>query len=455
MVCLPVLGRVRYLSPGARLVGYLRSHSTMASMRLRALRHGRLTFLLLSAVIVLDALMLTRIEHVISVEWAGLRWSPFQMVGALILLVVLLGRRSVLRRNTVVYLVMLLFPAVAIAHLVARSDPATDAIFAVMTLVGPMACFVPASRLNRMHAKRLQGIVTGAALILALLGVASVIAGQLIAGRLGWEEVLWRGVTPVGGPISTGAILLLVWPLLLREALDLRLTGFLSVVAISLSIVAGGSRAIAAVATAMLLVTWAAYWKTGLTWRRLGAVVAGLILIVVTVGGVVRFGVSLRAGERLLETGTTSEIYRLQSQLTGLDFVAERPVTGHGPGSVYSWMRRIGTSVDGQDQIIRRTEHGATYVEPHNMYLMATVEYGIPLTVAVLLLWMVRLRSLGRHLLGRLGRVGFCTVGVLAFLVQALGSSHLFVNPRVALFFWIWLGTTVALAENLDLASQA
>jgi len=83
-----------------------------------------------------------------------------------------------------------------------------------------------------------------------------------------------------------------------------------------------------------------------------------------------------------------------------------------------------------------------TLVEPHNMYLFIAVEYGLLVLACFLLL-------MGRTLAMLMQRQHLpYAIGLVGFMLQALGSSHLLVNVRVAILFWVLVGSTAALSNS-------
>jgi O-antigen ligase len=92
-----------------------------------------------------------------------------------------------------------------------------------------------------------------------------------------------------------------------------------------------------------------------------------------------------------------------------------------------------------------QTARGSSLVEPHNTFLMLAVEYGLLFGFVLFVVSLVGLFRLVRRS-GLPSADVVLPLGIVVFLLQTLGSSHLLIAPRVATFFWIWLGLTIATA---------
>ncbi len=354
-------------------------------------------------------------------------------------------RRSWASRAMIVFLWVIV--SIALSAFIVRGTRADWMIYAVMSLVGPALIGVYVAMLDLQRAKLLLSRVELGIILLAGIGVVSVLGGVLVTAIFGWGFIPKRSVTPVGGPIATGGVLLLLLPKLVHDAFlrpSLRFGALLGLTAVGILLT--GSRAIVLVgmitsALVILEVNLRSRHETRIV------VTAGLLAIA-CMGLFFAYSTLLeRSAVARLTTGLgerDGDVMRYQSAEAALYRIEQFPVLGSVPGHTYPWFRtdysavaRASTTVDGRFSL----------VEPHNLFLLLGVDFGLLGLVSFLSLLVFVLRRLFRSHPGSDMPVHrLYALGIIAFLFQSFGSSGIAVNSRIATLFWMVLGGAVALS---------
>lgn len=427
--------------------------------RTRTLASGVVRFwpllsIVVAAALVLNTVTLGRIETVLSVTWAGVSWSPFVLMGGGVFGLAVLTRRRLPPYSLPFLMVGLLAAAMTALNLGFRGGSAGWALYGFCAFFLPALLCPVVAGFSPVEARRALTLVLFLAVALGLVASVSVLATIDVAGALGWDGTVTRGLSPVGGPIATGAILMLVWPWLLGSVVERGKT--LSVLAlgvVALGVMLSGSRLIVLSAGLSLVAAVALGWGRIRSVRMLLGVTLASVAVLLGALAIVQWSSQLPAGARILQlVSAASDGQRFQSLATGFQLILDSPLIGRGPGTAYPWMDPIWT-VQGRPGMVPTAE-GYSLVEPHNMYVMGSVEYGLVWSLLALGLLGI---ALGRVL--RMGRrypeLTYAALGLVAFLVQSVGSSYLFVNPRVSMMFWVWLGACLAIERGLRRGAAA
>jgi O-antigen ligase len=154
--------------------------------------------------------------------------------------------------------------------------------------------------------------------------------------------------------------------------------------------------------------------------------------------------------ERILSSSDDtagSSLARVESVVTALRLVAERPVFGHGPGQIYAWSR-VPEGQLAADKVLV-LDQGLTLVEPHSFPMIIAVEYGLltlimfgAMMLAVIWQWYLNEGSKANK------TIPASIVGICLFSVQSVGSSDIAIMPHVAMIFWIWCGCCTILQSG-------
>lgn len=182
----------------------------------------------------------------------------------------------------------------------------------------------------------LGGIVT------PLFLVSTAVAAPLLSRFLGWgvtaverESGFVRGWSPLGGPISTGFVLVLAYGLAMHEAIGRRRRVFVAV----LVLIAGALLFTLSRSSVMMMAVFHVVYFWRLIRRRPGRVVA-VALTSVALFFVLFVQLDERYSfERFLQTDDSSTHVRASSAVAALTVSLEHPVLGHGPGLLYDEIR--------------------------------------------------------------------------------------------------------------------
>jgi hypothetical protein len=323
--------------------------------------------------------------------------------------------------------------------------------YSLLTFLGASFCFVCAVGLSEKQAEFMWRALRFLALGTAVLSCMSVFFVAIIASYLGWST-WWgfRSLSPVGGAIAVGAVLVLFVPSFVGRVVDApSMRRVLELFVLYAGILFTGSRVIVVVSI-LFSVTVVIY--NLIATRSSNGLLKSLSIGVIAIGVVVALFPVIEkqaAYQRMVNMEMRSsqgDQLRFLSAERATRLVSESPMLGHVPGHTYPWFRS-GT-VDEPNKRVFHTDYGLSLFEPHNTYLMIAVDYGI----IVLVFFMVLVACVLKMFADGAVRGGkhnvYNMLGLLAFLAQALASSHILVNNRVAIVFWLTLGTWVALAQR-------
>lgn len=293
-------------------------------------------------------------------------------------------------------------------------------------------------------------------LISAVLGIYLLllpIFDSLIIEFLQWEiDNVGRPFTPLGPNIATGAFLLLTMPVSLVFALNsYKKANWVVFGCIVVGIIATLSRfiIITAIIQLLLVLLYFLSKQKGKSFIK----VATIALIIIFTGLLF-----LHQGEisydRLFEIGTGSDELRYDSKVAALNYITNNPGIGSGPGLLYprnTSLTPSAISVSGSDGNLIYIENKISLFEPHDMYLMVAVEYGLIGLFLFLTLFGFIISNMIKKAKHHNTYISFGLIGLIGFLLQALGSTHLLKFINVSVYFWIFLGALEGLIYFRDI----
>lgn len=415
-------------------------------------RRGWLGFLTLTAITA--AFCFGRTKLLLSVPMGQMRLTIVNLLPFVILPFWVVTYRKI-NKNTLPLLGLIFFiTLVSLLSFLIRGQRIVWMIYSWLSFAGPMLLGVYAGNLDDQEAYQLADNIKQAILLLALIGLVSTqLAPSGVAGLLGWEhQGSLRLVTPVGGAIASGATMLLIWPRVLSVFLMKRsLLSFCEVSLLVVTFLLTGSRAIIFVLVIVTLMTALVNMFSQFNLRKMLVRSMKAIIVLVLFGmGAYLLGQTQPVRRLMIGFGGTSFLLRSESARTAAKLVAKQPLIGHVPGHTYSWFY---TDYDDSIQHWIWLGDGASLPEPHNTYLMLAVDYGILVLIffiAVMLLMMITQAKRATIWQNHFGV--YNSLGIFAFLFQALGSSHLLVKPQVAVLFWLIYGSSLARVKGIDKA---
>lgn len=405
----------------------------------------------LSLGVTLCFLLLSQLTLWTSFTLAEVTVSPFDLL-SLVLFPLWLPFMGRIKRTGYHLLVFISFAVVwAMVGFVLQGGMPLRMVYSLAVFAGTLLCAVYASSLKAWEADSLLSWIQLMGIGLAFIAVASVAASVVVGEALDWEKQnMYRAVTPVGTAIATGAILVLILPYYLYLALEERsLFGVSTFLLAWLAALLTGSRAINAAALLGLVtvMVWFVIRGRGGLPKRVS-----ILCLLALMGASGVFYLSQRqdterATARLSQEVGMSEgdFLRFSSLQKGIDLIEERPISGHVPGQTYRWFLEEYHEANSVNYFL--IGGGLTLIEPHNLYLMMGVDYGLLVLGAFVLVFVSMLTRLYRA--SKYNPALFpCAVGILMFLMQAMWSSHLLINPRVAIIFWAFAGASSVLAHD-------
>lgn len=403
---------------------------------------GLLTLLAATA-----AFSLGRTRLCVSVSMDQVRLSIVDLFPFAILPLWLIFCHKVKRNVVPVLGLICLVTFVSLLAFLLKGQSVAPAAYSWMSFVGPMLLGVCAGSLDDDGAHALGDNMEKIILVLAIIGIVSTqVAPTAVGGVLGWQQgEVSRLITPVGGSIASGATMILIWPRVLsRFLMKGGLLSFCRVLLLIGAFLLSGSRAVMFTLAIVTLMTVLLDGYCQVHSRKLPTgflkTVAVIVLFALGAYLLLQAPYITRLGARI--GSISGDYYRRESARTAAILIAERPLLGHVPGHTYPWFY---TDYSDATQRYVWLGKGESLPEPHNMYLMIAVDYGvIVLVYFVAIMGRVLAIQAKRGLMGQGDSGLHYSLGIFAFLIQALGSSHLLVKPQVAVFFWLLYGISVA-----------
>lgn len=335
-----------------------------------------------------------------------------------------------------------------------KGQNVASAVYSWTSFAGPMLLGVYAGNLDEDGAYALGDNVEKIILALSVIGIISTqIAPATVGEFLGWQQgEASRLITPVGGSIASGATMILIWPRVLSKFLTGRdLLSFCRVLLLVGALLMTGSRAVMLALAVVTLVTVLIDVNSQVDARKMQIGSLKIVIVIISFGlGAYLLAQNPYVTRLAIPIGSMSgDYYRRESARTAAMLIAERPLMGHVPGHTYTWFHTDYSEVTQRYVWLGK---GASLPEPHNTYLMIAVDYGvIVLGYFTAIMGHMIAAQAKQGLIGQGNPGVHYSLGIFAFLIQALGSSHLLVKPEVAVFFWLLYGSSVAsIRDNKD-----
>ena len=301
----------------------------------------------------------------------------------------------------------------------------------------------------KTHERMVTSYVITYGYVAPLLAIFSSVFRVQLAAILGWEHLrispeagFARGVTPVGGAVIVGFLVVPAFALCVAQILRRRRTKFhsiaaiLCVVALMFTLTRSAFICLAVVSILMF---------RGIILRYIGRIAISAFVSAVLFVPILIFMSQKYDFGRLLETGGASVTFRASSAMAAVGAGLENPILGKGPGLFYSAVR-LPMPEEGYGTIVVSGRYSAA--EPHNAYLLFFVEnglIGLAFLITVYVLF-IRRMSIGRMLCNILPQEKPISNAYWAIMVTmavfALTSSTLWVYMKQATNIWpiVFLG---------------
>jgi len=153
----------------------------------------------------------------------------------------------------------------------------------------------------------------------------------------------------------------------------------------------------------------------------------------------------------------THIITRIESWKTAIVIIKDNPIWGVAPNSLYRRLDTIWNELSEKTGYYSKIDYLSTTYKghwtlynPHNVYLMIMVEYG--LFGLIIFLWIIT--EVIKRIRCRLKRKDFYAIhefyilkgmfwGIAAFLILNFQGGFLTTNYKIATFFWIYVGVAL------------
>lgn len=136
---------------------------------------------------------------------------------------------------------------------------------------------------------------------------------------------------------------------------------------------------------------------------------------------------------------------RINSMKSFLYIFKMHPIIGSGMGSFF-------TRVFDNSDFAISNYYGK--IDPHNMYILVLSEFGLTGFIIFLSIFIYIFMSFRRIQDSLMKKTAY--MSLLAFLLDAMGGSHLFISISYSTIFWLYMGMFWAISkEDIKLASNA
>lgn len=397
-------------------------------------------FLIALVLISFAALAPSRITLALELNLFSYRVSPVAL-GLPVLAVLVFVARP--KRSAIWLVIMYAVSLTFLAALITYHNQPDRQVGAAVAIMTALSAMIIGASVRPEKAKKLVKWALGIAIVSLLMGMF-VLAISATMGHeiIGWTEYERRLRTPFGSSIATGSVLIFTLIILVFACLQKLSAGrilLLSVVAIGIALT--GSRAVFFASAIGLVI----FLSTLIVQRATLPIRLPSLLFLVGCVGIA--GILMApTGERLVHGigAGGGDTRRVESIEVALEIWRERPLFGQGGGLTYP-IASPGLKVGEGDQHIIKLRGKTSLIEPHNLYAMLLVEYGlfgaILFTAPLVLTSIILLRS--DVLICRSGGIAAFT-----FLLFQLSGSHWYLNDRVAIWIGVLLGALLALNQT-------
>ncbi|MBT2689227.1 O-antigen ligase family protein [Bacillus sp. ISL-47] len=308
--------------------------------------------------------------------------------------------------------------------------------YAGLLFIVPMLIFFPISRCKSEHIAFLIKFFIVICLIYAILTILVSTNFTFFMNLVGNEGDIYQNNTQVRAPMMLGSSIAVSYyfNLTLPLCFYMYMTSFekkwriISGTAIMVIIVATFMLLSRAASICMIFIIFYYVFFISTNRKKLGRkLLAILLIIVAVVYAYLTFDLT-RILEELNFSGNSAKM-RIESSNLGIYIFTQFPIFGSGIGRFFE--RKYENSYITVDGI-------GGLIDPHNMYVLILSELGIVGLIITLILFFNLFRRFSYIKDKILRKTAF--IILLAFLFDALGGSHLFINISFATIFWMYMG---------------
>lgn len=162
-------------------------------------------------------------------------------------------------------------------------------------------------------------------------------------------------------------------------------------------------------------------------------------------------GDHLQSTTSLKDLSNAERFYRW---VAGAKMFAEKPITGFGPNTFYSYYKNY-TSNLFRTYVSDNPEHSSV----HNYFLLTALEQGaigVLLFISFLCLLFIRLQYIYHHLLSNeYKNISLLTAVILVMIVTVNFMSDMIETDKIGSLFWLCVGTTIFLDNQLKTEKES
>ena len=132
----------------------------------------------------------------------------------------------------------------------------------------------------------------------------------------------------------------------------------------------------------------------------------------------------------------------------------KNPLIGSSPGAIYPRFlsKELAEFRKTLDVPLLNIEGIPSAIEPHNLYIMILVEYGIVGFILVILLFVKILRVVSKEPKDFLS--DSCKISILAYIFYLFFGNFLALNIRSAVLFWVIVGLALSYKYALRIKTK-
>ena len=336
---------------------------------------------------------------------------------------------------------------------------------AVLNFTLPM--LIPTAIFNLKFSKKQLKLIfltfIGSAIIYGIISIIVASLSDIIPQLLNWEHGLYIGgyigdkliarvITPLGGPNSTASFFILALPLMLgliKESQGktklLFLVGFIVLICGLILTFCRG---------AIISLLLAVFFFSSSSFRKQTLISFVLIIcFIFLVDSLFKIDFS-----RLIMLTSFEERFsdalRILSLKAGLMAFLKNPLIGSSPGAIYPRFlsKELAEFRKTLDVPLLNIEGIPSAIEPHNLYIMILVEYGIVGFILVILLFVKILRVVSKEPKDFLS--DSCKISILAYIFYLFFGNFLALNIRSAVLFWVIVGLALSYKYALRIKTK-
>jgi len=423
--------------------------------------------LLVLVLLLTTTFLLNRYEVLVSFKNMEIKFSFLYMV-----FVIIFSFSFALLRNTTLlttgiekFALYFLFLAF-LSYLFSPMDvPFVKMLSAVLNFTLPM--LIPTAIINLRFSKKQLKLIfltfIGSAIIYGIISIIVALLSDIIPQLLNWEHGLYIGghigdkliarvITPLGGPNSTASFFILALPLMLGFTKEsqgktklLFLFGF--IILICGLIVTFSRGAIISLLLAVFFFSSSSLKKQALISFTLTTCFIFLVDSLFKID-FSRLVMLTSFEERF------SDALRILNLKAGLMAFLKNPLIGSSPGAIYPRFlsKELAEFRETLYVPLLNIKGILSAVEPHNLYLMILVEYGIVGFILAVLLFVKILRVISKEPKDFLS--DSCKLSILAHIFYSFFESFLALTIRSAVLFWVIVGLALSYKYALRIKTK-